>query len=83
MTPSLMNPVLNRPTPAAPTAQQPLVRLVTLPGLGTVQLQQIQTPNGPAFLAVQQQQPQQVIHLIIYMLITRNHFLIIQIHSAY
>lgn len=53
-----MNPVLNRPTPAAPTAQQPLVRLVTLPGLGTVQLQQIQTPNGPAFLAVQQQQQQ-------------------------
>ena len=43
----------------ATMAQQPMVRLVTLPGLGTVQLQQIQTPNGPAFLAVQQPQQQQ------------------------
>lgn len=48
------------PPPCHPTlSQQPMVRLVTLPGLGTVQLQQIQTPNGPAFLAVQQPQQQQ------------------------
>ncbi|XP_046439811.1 chromatin modification-related protein eaf-1-like isoform X4 [Daphnia pulex] len=48
--------------PCHPTISQhhqPMVRLVTLPGLGTVQLQQIQTPNGPAFLAVQQPQQHQ------------------------
>ena len=64
-----LGPVLNhRPSagnataaapPPQPTLAQPMVRLVTLPGLGTVQLQQIQTPNGPAYLAVQQPQQTQ------------------------